>query len=345
MMEEQNKLQVIEARPAPLVSLSSTAMDIAELQQQSDLINQLLKRKMIEATKANNYQGHYGQIPGTKTLSLLKPGAEMIAKMFRLGAEYQHRIEELPGGHINVVVTTKFIHYPTQTVIGFGVGSCSTLESKHRYRTGPVEFTGQPVPREYWDLRKNDPEAAQKLIGGRGYSTKKNPDSGNYEIVMAGQKIDNADPADQWNTALKIAKKRSYVDGIQTLTAAGDIFMINAEADDDDDQDPPPPTSRQNGNGNGQQRSQQTQPPKQTQQQKQTQQNQQTQEQPQDDDDGPRCPECGSDMTDLRNGQRHATKGPDFRCKNKDCKDERGYTTCIWRIQYPDEQQDDGPGY
>lgn len=337
MMEEQNKLQVIEARPAPLVSLSSTAMDIAELQQQSDLINQLLKRKMIEATKANNYQGHYGQIPGTKTLSLLKPGAEMIAKMFRLGAEYQHRIEELTGGHINVVVTTKFIHYPTQTVIGFGVGSCSTLESKHRYRTGPVEFTGQPVPREYWDLRKNDPEAAQKLIGGRGYSTKKNPDSGSYEIVMAGQKIDNADPADQWNTALKIAKKRSYVDGIQTLTAAGDIFMINAEAGDDDDQDQPPPP-KQNGNGNAQQRSQQTQQSKQTQQKQQAQ-------PPQEAEEDIRCPECGGEMYDNREGNRHATKGPDFRCKDKNCKDEKGYTTCIWRIQYSDEQQDDGPGY
>ena len=341
MMNANDKLQVIEARPAPLVSLSSTAMDIAELQQQSDLINQLLKRKMIEATKENNYQGHYGKVPGTKTLSLLKPGAEMIAKMFRLGAAYDHKIEELPGGHINVVVTTKFVHYPTNTTMGFGVGSCSTLESKHRYRTGPVEFTGQQVPREYWTLRKNDPEAAQKLIGGRGYSARKNPDTGDYEIVMAGQKIDNADPADQWNTALKIAKKRSYVDGIQTLTAAGDIFMINAEAgDDEQDQSPP---SRQNGNGNGQQRSQQTQQSKQTQQQAQP---------PQEAEEDIHCPECGGEMYDNRGGQRHASKGPDFRCKNKDCKDDRGYTTCIWRVEYADERQsyddsqpEDGPGY
>lgn len=339
-MEDQNKLQVIEARPAPLVSLSSTAMDIAELQQQTDLINQLLRKKMIEATKENNYQGHYGKIPGTKTMSLLKPGAEMIAKMFRLGAEYQHRIEELPGGHINVVVTTKFIHYPTQTVIGFGVGSCSTLESKHRYRIGPVEFTGHQVPREYWDLRKTDPESAQKLLGGRGYSARKNPDTGNYEIVMAGQKIDNADPADQWNTALKIAKKRSYVDGIQTLTAAGDIFMINAEAGDDDDQDQSPPP-RSNGNGE-----KKYYPPRDQQPPKQ-------QTPPQDSDEEEiRCPECGSEMWDNRGGQKHAPQGkPDFRCKNRDCKDERGYTTCIWRIEYADDQQDDGhyteddPGY
>ena len=62
-------------------------------------------------------------------------------------------------------------------------------------------------------------------------------------------------------------------------------------------------------------------------------------------------------MWDNRNGAPHAPdKKPDFRCKNRDCKDDRGYTTCIWRIEYQDEAQpqtdtengdmfDDGPGY
>ncbi|GEM_PF-2749805 len=245
-MNQETAVQRFE-QPGALISLSASAMDIAEIQRQSDMINDLLRKKMVEATKENNYQGHFGIIPGTKQKSLLKPGAEMIAKMFRLGAQYEHKIEPMPNGHINVSVTACIIHYPTQTVIGYGVGSCSTLESKHRYRTGPFEFTGKPVPKEYWDLRKNDPEGAQKLLGGRGFTAKKNPETGFYEIAIQGEKVENPDPADVWNTALKVAKKRAYVDGIQTCSAAGDIFMVNAENSPDEDYSQP------NGNGNGNQ--------------------------------------------------------------------------------------------
>ncbi len=245
-MNQETAVQRFE-QPGALISLSASAMDIAEIQRQSDMINDLLRKKMVEATKENNYQGHFGIIPGTKQKSLLKPGAEMIAKMFRLGAQYEHKIEPMPNGHINVSVTACIIHYPTQTVIGYGVGSCSTLESKHRYRTGPFEFTGKPVPKEYWDLRKNDPEGAQKLLGGRGFTAKKNPETGFYEIAIQGEKVENPDPADVWNTALKVAKKRAYVDGIQTCSAAGDIFMVNAENSPDED------FAQPNGNGNGHQ--------------------------------------------------------------------------------------------
>lgn len=323
-MSEKTALQRVEHdRPATLVSLSLTAMDIAEIQQQTDLINQLLRNKMIEARKENNYQGHYGVIPGTKQKSLMKPGAEMIAKMFRLGADYEYRIEELPGDHINVVVTTKFVHYPTQTTIGYGVGSCSTMESKHRYRTGPVEFTGKPVPKEFWDMRSRDPEGARKLIGGSGHSVKKNPDIGQWEIVIQGQKVENQDPADQWNTALKIAKKRSYVDGIQTLTAAGDIFMVNAEGSDDDDQEPPPQAAnRQTQQAPPKQEERMYYPPKQEGTQKQQKQTQQTQAsgsgQALDQNGFPLCPKCGGPMWDNRKGYEHAASGPDFACKDKD---------------------------
>ena len=210
--------------PQVPVSISQMAMDIQEVQRQTAMINNLIKSSMVEATKGNHYSGHYGIIPGTKKRALFKQGAEKIAFMFRLGAKYTSKVEDLGNGQINVVVETQLIHIPTQTPIGFGVGSCSTLESKYRYRTGPTEFTGEPVPREYWELRKDDPKAAQALIGGPGRTTKKNPESGHWEICLQGEKIDNPDPADQWNTALKMAKKRSYVDAVMTATAASDIF-------------------------------------------------------------------------------------------------------------------------
>lgn len=39
-----------------------------------------------------------------------------------------------------------------------------------------------------------------------------------------GKKIENEDIADVYNTVLKVAKKRGYIDGVLTVTAAGDLF-------------------------------------------------------------------------------------------------------------------------
>ena len=86
-----------------------------------------------------------------------------------------------------------------------------------------MEFTGDPVPREYWDTRD------QKLIGGKGHSTKKNPDTGKWEIVKQGEKVDNPDIADTYNTVLKMACKRALVHATINATAASDIFTQDLE--------------------------------------------------------------------------------------------------------------------
>ncbi|MCK5580885.1 MAG: hypothetical protein KAJ18_06390, partial [Candidatus Omnitrophica bacterium] len=100
--------------------------------------------------------------------------------------------------------------------------SCSTMEGKYRFRTGDVSFTGKPVPKEYW----NDRDV--KLIGGKGHSVKKNED-GKWEIVTAGEKVEHDNPADYYNTVLKMGKKRAMVDAVLTVTAASDIFTQDIE--------------------------------------------------------------------------------------------------------------------
>jgi len=105
-----------------------------------------------------------------------------------------------------------------------GVGLATTLETKWRYRTGPVTLTGRAVPREYWELRQSDPQKAAELLGGKGYQTRKNPDTGFWEVVEAGERAENDNPADVFNTALKMASKRSFVHAIMNTTAAGEMF-------------------------------------------------------------------------------------------------------------------------
>lgn len=166
---------------------------------------------------------HYGTIPGTKKPSLYKAGAEKLSLTFRLAPAYEVLPKELPNGHREYYVKCTLTHIPTGKIFGEGVGACSTMEGKYRFRTGEVEFTGQDVPKDFWKERDI------KLIGGKGFSTKKNPDTGKWEIVRAGEKVEHDNPADYYNTVLKMAKKRAHVDAVLTATAASDIFTQDVE--------------------------------------------------------------------------------------------------------------------
>ena len=48
------------------------------------------------------------------------------------------------------------------------------------------------------------------------------------------------------------------------------------------------------------------------------------------------CPQCGGEMWD-NNKSKFPKKpnGPDFRCKNKECVDEKGFTTAVWLEKKP----------
>ena len=171
---------------------------------------------------------HYGTIPGCGDKAvLLKPGAEKLMLTFRLANDVDVETIDLHLGHREYRIKVT-LYSPAGQRLGTGVGSCSTMESKYRFRVGPVELTNKPVPREYWDLRKENPAKAQEIIGGRGFSAKKD-DSGNWKIARQGEKVEHDNPADFHNTCLKMAKKRGLVDAVLTSTAASDIFTIDPE--------------------------------------------------------------------------------------------------------------------
>jgi len=176
---------------------------------------------------------HYGVIPGCDKPSLWQPGAQVLCFTFRLRPEFEIQEIPLPDGHLNISVKCRLYHIPTGNLVAEGVGSCSTMESKYRYRTGPVEYTGKPVPDQYWSLRETNPEKAQKLLGGPGYTTRKNPDTKEWEIVKQGARVENSSIADVYNTVLKMAKKRAYVDAAMTGTAAADCFTQDVDEDNE----------------------------------------------------------------------------------------------------------------
>lgn len=194
-----------------------------------DVVAQVVKIQTIMKDVMRDGE-HFGVIPGCQKPSLLKPGAEKLGFTFRLAPKFQGETDpkNLGSGHREYIIKCELYHIQSGVFYGSGVGSCSTMEAKYRYRTGPKEFTGKPVPKTYWDVRKSNPKKAQEFIGGIGFSVGKN-DHGQWEICRQGEKVEHDNPADYYNTVLKMAKKRAHVDAILTATAASDIFTQDLE--------------------------------------------------------------------------------------------------------------------
>jgi hypothetical protein len=170
---------------------------------------------------------HYDKIPGTDSPALLKPGAEILCTLFQLDPQPEVDIRDLEGDHREYVVTGSLYHIPSGTRVGGATGSCSTLESKYRYR----------------NAQRTCPECGEAAIikgkeeyGGGWLCWKKKGGCGakweDGASAIEDQelgKVENSDPADIWNTALKMAKKRWLVDGVLTVTGASELFTQDTD--------------------------------------------------------------------------------------------------------------------
>ena len=204
------------------VDPTAAALSVQQLLGQVQLIQQVMGATMRDGE-------HFGKIPGCGDKpTLLKPGAEKLCLTFRLAPAYAVEEKQLERGHREYRVLCTLSSILTGAFVGQGVGVCTSMEGKYRYRQGQGEPTDRPVPRAYWDLRQEDPAKAQELIGGKGYSTRKIEGKG-WMICKGGEKTEHDNPADHYNTVLKMAKKRALVDAVLTATAASDIFTQDLE--------------------------------------------------------------------------------------------------------------------
>ena len=195
-------------------------VQISDLVARVNFVREVMRCVMIDKV-------HYGVIPGCGDRKvLLKGGADVLRLAYGLTPKIEKTVTDLPGGHREVSAECSLFS-SSHICVGQGFGSCSTMETKYRYRTGPSTPTGKPVPKEYWDLRKSDPGRAKAILGGDGYSTKKIDNR--WEIVQVGERVENPDPADCYNTVLKMAVKRAYVAAVITATSTSDILDQDLE--------------------------------------------------------------------------------------------------------------------
>lgn len=213
-----NEVIEVEKNEVQPVEKPSRYLDVSVIKEQVTAIHNLMKDLMKEGE-------HYGTLPGTKKPTLYKSGAELLSVMFQLRPEYTIKKEILEDGHINYEVTCNLFNKVTGQPLGSGVGSCSTMESKFRYRMEMAKCLNPKCGKAAIIKGKKEYGGGWICWAKKGGCGTKYDDTYNFEP----KKIENADIADQWNTVLKIGKKRSFTDSILTATSASDVFTTDLE--------------------------------------------------------------------------------------------------------------------
>lgn len=173
-------------------------LTVQEIKTRIQVIQKVLKEVMKKDV-------HYGQIPGTGKNTLYKPGAEVVLATFHIAAT--PIVEDLSTlDEIRYRVAVQGLALDG-TLIGTGIGECSTSEEKYRWR-------GAVCDAEFDDTQ----EDRRRLKYGRSKG------GGHYTVKQI-----RTCPADLANTVLKMAKKRAMIDMTLTATACSDIFDQDLE--------------------------------------------------------------------------------------------------------------------
>jgi len=170
-----------------------------------DLMNRVERIREVQV-KVMKEGVDYGTIQGCGDKpTLFKPGAETLLLAFEMAAlPDQLTINDLgDGDEVRYRVICPIVHVPTGKLCGNGVGECSSLEEKYKWRKAVCDE----------EFEATDPDRRR---------LKFYKDGGTVNQVRTNK-------ADVANTVLKMAKKRSLVDGSLTVTAASRVFTQDVE--------------------------------------------------------------------------------------------------------------------
>jgi len=222
--------------PRMITDVKSSKALLAELQ---DFVHEV----MVEGED-------FGHIPGIPKKILLKPGAEkllevygywpqliMVPPTFHAGKVIGGTVEDWNGdimgfGHpfFNYQFQALIMSKRTGGIVGMGVGSCNSMESKYRWRLA----------------RRKCPKCAQETILKSKFDPPRwycNQNKGGCNATfklddhaIIGQELGRV-LNDDWytltNTLLKLSKKRALVDGAISVTRSSALFQEEEDEDDD----------------------------------------------------------------------------------------------------------------
>ena len=197
-----NDLIIMEGDSENLMAMSSR---LATMRNKLDITQQFFREVMVPEVD-------YGTIPGTPKPTLYKPGAEKLCELYGFAIEMADKREErdFKTGFYLAEVTVRLRHRCTGQVVAEGVGEANVYEAKYRWR---------------WVGERDLPKGMDKEnLLAKEFSSR---DGGSK---WSKYRIENADLFDQWNTVLKMAKKRALVDATLSATRSSGIF---SQSEDD----------------------------------------------------------------------------------------------------------------
>lgn len=223
---------IVELVPSPRPVLAAGGLDVLSgMRGRIALVQGAMRELLREGVD-------YASVPGIPKPFLHKPGAEILRQVFssQFGGYYlntQVIHSDLGNGHREYVSRSDVLDAEGRTIVS-GHGSCSTMESKYRWRAAERSCPRCGV---VGALLKSKTAAEYFCWAKKGGCGAKfgldDPEIKNQQIG----RVENPDIADQWNTCLKMAKKRSEVDAIISATCASGLFT----QDDDAVATPPAP--------------------------------------------------------------------------------------------------------
>ncbi|MGI8906824.1 MAG: hypothetical protein ACR2IE_10075 [Candidatus Sumerlaeaceae bacterium] len=203
---------------SPNIIAGVSSRQIQATIEQLRLVRQFIYEQLRDGADYGSVAG-FGDQP-----TLLQPGAQKICMFFDVYPDYEVDRRDVGDKHVDYVVKTTLISRATGLKVGSGVGSCSSLEKKYRYRN-----QNRSCPRCRAETIRSSRAGGffcGVRAGGCGASFGANdPAILNQRI---GQ-VENADVADAFNTVLKISKKRSFVDAVLSLSCISEFFTQDLE--------------------------------------------------------------------------------------------------------------------
>lgn len=214
-MELNGNVTVLHKETAPVAFNGNSALEmqrnLTEMKAKIDMVQSFVKDVMVKDLD-------YGEIPGTDSRSLFQPGADKLNFLYGYARHIVQKDENknYDTGHYDATVKVQLRHKDSGVIVGEGEGSCSTMESKYRYR---------------WIYESDIPRGVDKstLVSKTFKARKKQGQEEADRREYTKYRIENADLGDVWNTILKMAIKRAYVGATLAATGLGGVFSQDEE--------------------------------------------------------------------------------------------------------------------
>ena len=225
VVETAKQPQIMDTNKSTTAELARfmPVMDIQQAVARRDVIVQAMKSLMREGVD-------YGKIPGSAKPALLQPGADKLCNLFGLTLKYDFLEKEEDwkgerhGGEPFFYYQVRAQVFRGDFVIGEGVGSCSSWESKYRWRKAERTCPTCGLA----NIRKSRDGGWYCWKKTEGCGSVFNDGDPAIEGQETGRKL-NPDIFDAVNTILKMAYKRCKISGTINATSASEFFTQDIE--------------------------------------------------------------------------------------------------------------------